>query len=274
MTTAPKPSGLPSLLERENRVFLAATLIVGVVAGLSAVLFSLSITATTRWLFGIRPSGLRILVITPGISLLTGLLLWRFFPNVRGSGIPQTKAAYHLNDGVIPLSVPLGKFLTGVLCISSGHSIGREGPSVQIGAGLASAAGTWLGLPKARIKELVPVGAAAALSAAFNTPVAAVLFSLEEIIGDLNAPLIGSTVVSSVASVVVARSLLGNEPLFHVPTYQLAHPAELLAYAALGIVGGAVSLLFTTGLLRARMAFRRLPAWSPPLQPEIGRAHV
>ena len=111
---------------------------------------------------------------------------------------------------------------------------------------------------------------AAALSAAFNTPVAAVLFSLEEIIGDLNAPLIGSTVVSSVASVVVARSLLGNEPLFHVPTYQLAHPAELLAYAALGIVGGAVSLLFTTGLLRARMAFRRLPAWSPPLQPAMG----
>ena len=98
----------------------------------------------------------------------------------------------------------------------------------------------------------MPVGAAGALAAAFNTPVAAVLFALEEIIGDMNAPLLGSTVVASVASVVVERSILGNEPLFRVPAYHLEHPAELLAYAALGIVGGFVSLLFCKGLLGLR----------------------
>ena len=116
--------------------------------------------------------------------------------------------------------------------------MGREGPSVQIGAGLASLIGRWLRLSPARVTELVPVGAAGALAAAFNTPVAAVLFALEEIIGDMNATLLGSTVVASVASVVVERSILGNEPLFRVPAYHLEHPAELLAYAALGIVGG------------------------------------
>ena len=112
--------------------------------------------------------------------------------------------------------------------------MGREGPSVQIGAGLASVIGRWLHLSPQRVRDLVPVGAAGALAAAFNTPVAAVLFALEEIIGDMNAALLGSTVVASVAAVIVERSILGNEPLFHVPTYRLVHPAELLAYAALG----------------------------------------
>ena len=121
---------------------------------------------------------------------------------------------------MIPTRVPFGKFLTGVLCIGSGHSMGREGPSVQIGAGLASLIGRWLQLSPERVRDLVPVGAAGALSAAFNTPVAAVLFALEEIIGDMNAALLGSTVVASVAAVIVERSILGNEPLFHVPTYR------------------------------------------------------
>ena len=124
--------------------------------------------------------------------------------------------------------------------------MGREGPSVQIGAGVASAIGQWVGLPAERVRELVPVGAAGALAAAFNTPVSAVIFALEEIIGDLNAPLIGSTVVASVASVMVERSILGNEPLFRVPAYHLMHAAELGAYAALGIIGGAVSYTHLT----------------------------
>src|SRR6266542_1586128 len=148
--------------------------------------------------------------------------------------------------------------------------MGREGPSVQIGAGLASVIGRWLRLPPARVRELVPVGAAAALSAAFNTPVAAVIFALEEIIGDMNATLLGSTVVASVASVIVERSILGNEPLFRVPTYHLVHPAELLAYACLGIIGGGVSVVFCKGLLALRRFFQRLPATTKMFQPAMG----
>jgi CIC family chloride channel protein len=148
--------------------------------------------------------------------------------------------------------------------------MGREGPSVQIGAGLASVVGRWVPLSAARVKDLVPVGAAGALAAAFNTPVAAVLFALEEIIGDMNATLLGSTVVASVASVVVERSILGNEPLFRVPAYHLQHPIELLAYAALGIVGGVVSLVFCKALLSLRRLFMRLPRWTRVWQPAVG----
>src|SRR5436853_4756093 len=125
--------------------------------------------------------------------------------------------------------------------------MGGERLSVQLGAVLSSSAGRWIGLSPRRVRDLVPVGAAAALAAAFNTPVAAVLFALEEIIGDMNATLLGSTVVASVASVIVERSILGNEPLFRVPTYHLEHPAELLAYAVLGVIGGAISLVFSQG---------------------------
>jgi CIC family chloride channel protein len=243
---------------------------VGIVAGLAAVLFALAIDLVTRSLFGIRPSALRLFLVPTLVSLGTGVLLSRWFPDARGSGIPQTKTAFHLHNGFIPGRVAFGKFVTGVLCIGAGHSIGREGPSVQIGAGLASVIGRWVPLTPARVKDLVAVGAAGALSAAFNTPVAAVLFTLEEIIGDMNASLIGSAVVASVASVVVARTILGNQPLFHVPAYHLEHPAELFAYAGLGIVGGLVALAFSQGLLALRAGFRRLPAATRWLQPALG----
>jgi len=254
----------------EGQIFLALTIIVGILAGLIAVLFTLGIDAVHQGLFGLTPSPWRRFLVPSTVSLFTGLLLARFFNAARGSGVPQTKAAYHLHQGVIPPRVPLGKFLTGVLCIGSGHSMGREGPSVQLGAGLASWVGQWLRLSPRQIQNLVPVGASAALAAAFNTPIAAVLFSLEEIVGDMNAPLLGSTVVASVASVIVERSILGNEPLFHVPEYRLVHPGELLAYAALGIAGGVVSLAFCKGLLTTRGMFKRLPAWTRSWQPAMG----
>jgi CIC family chloride channel protein len=255
---------------REDQLFLALSIVVGVLSGLSAVLFALTVDRLNRLFFGFEPSAFRLLATPTAISLATGIMLTRWFPQVRGSGVPQTKAAYHLHDGVIPPSVGYGKFLTGALTVGSGHSLGREGPSVQIGAAVASTIGRWVEMSPQRLRALIPVGAAGALSAAFNTPVAAVLFSLEEVIGDLNASLIGSTVVASVASVVVERSILGNEPLFHVPSYQLLHPGELFAYAALGVIGGGVSAAFSRLLLTVRAAFKRMPAHTVPWQPAIG----
>jgi CIC family chloride channel protein len=263
-------TSLGRLRLREHQLFLALTIVVGILAGLSAVLFTVAIDWTTHLFFGFDPSPFRLVGVPTGVSFVTGFLLLKVFPGVRGSGIPQTEAAVHVHEGVIPRYVPAGKFLTGVLCIGSGHSMGREGPSVQIGAGIASVIGQWLRLSPSRLKDLVPVGAAGALAAAFNTPIAAVLFALEEIMGDLNAPLLGATVVASVASVVVERSILGNQPLFHVPPYHLEHPAELIAYAVLGIAGGIVSLIFSKGLLGLRGLFRRLPSRTLIVQPAMG----
>jgi CIC family chloride channel protein len=137
-----------------------------------------------------------------------------------------------------------------------------------VGGGIASVLGRSLGLRPEKVKGLIPVGAAAAIAAAFNTPLAAVLFALEEIVGDLNAPVLGSVVLASATSWMVLRLLLGNNPLFKVPQYQLVHPLEFPIYAALGVFGGLVSVAFTKLLLGMRARFLRLPprtAWFHPV---------
>lgn len=255
---------------RENQIFLVLVIMIGILSGLAAVLFTLAIKGTSYLLFGISPSVLRFLIVPTVVSFVAGFLLKRYFPEARGSGVPQVEAAYHLQDGYVPGRVAFGKFVTGVMCIGSGHSMGREGPSVQIAAGMASAIGRWFRLSPKSARSLVPVAAAAALSGAFNTPVAAVLFALEEIIGDLNAPLIGSAVVASVSAVIVERAVLGNEPVFHVPQYRLVSPEELIAYLLLGVIGGVVSLAFCKGLLHARSLFLRLPPRTRLFQPAAG----
>jgi CIC family chloride channel protein len=123
-------------------------------------------------------------------------------------------------------------------------------------------------LSNEQVKNLIPVGAAAAIAAAFNTPLAAVLFALEEIMGDLNAPVMGAVVLASATSWMVLRLLLGNNPLFKVPQYQLVSPWEFAAYAVLGVAGGLVSVAFTKLLLGMRARFLRFPRntiWFQPL---------
>jgi CIC family chloride channel protein len=196
-----------------------------------------------------------------------GYLLYRYFPNARGSGVPQTKAALFARGGFISLRTVLGKFGCTAATLASGIPLGREGPSVQVGAGIASVLGRALGLRPEKIKALVPVGASAAIAAAFNTPMAAVVFSLEEVMGDLNAPVLGSVVMASATSWMVLRLFLGNNPLFHVPQYELVHPVEFAIYAVLGVAGGFLSVAFTKLLLEMRKRFLLLPRktwwWHP-----------
>ena len=175
-------------------------------------------------------------------SLGIGYLLYRYFPNARGSGVPQTKAALFARGGRITMRTVVGKFFCTSATLASGIPLGREGPSVQVGAGIASVLGRRLGLRPEKVKALLPVGAAAAIAAAFNTPLAAVLFALEEIVGDLHAPVLGSVVLASATSWMVLRLLLGNNPLFKVPQYQLVNPLEFAIYAVLGVAGGLVSV--------------------------------
>src|SRR5688572_9669196 len=102
---------------RENQVFFALSIIIAVICGLSAVLFTLAIENVRHSLFGISPSALRLVVVPTVVSLFTGFLLAKFFPDARGSGVPQTKVAFHIGKGFIPLSTPIGKFITGALCV-------------------------------------------------------------------------------------------------------------------------------------------------------------
>lgn len=258
------------LQEREDQVFLFLALVIGALTGLTVVAF---ILVTERLGMRLYPAGgaawRRVLFPVAG-SLGIGYLLYRYFPYARGSGVPQTKAALFAREGYISLRTLLGKFLCTSATLASGIPLGREGPSVQVGGGIASVLGRFLGLSPEKVKALIPVGAAAAIAAAFNTPLAAVLFSLEEIMGDLHAPVLGSVVLASATSWVVLRLLLGNNPLFKVPQYQLVHPLEFAVYAVLGVAGGLVSVAFTRLLLGMRERFLRLPTRTLWLQPLAG----
>lgn len=266
----PLSSGAAALQQHEEQVFLVLTLVIGALTGLAVVAF---ILLTERAGLRLYPPGSavwrRLLIPVVG-SLGVGYLLFRYFPNARGSGVPQTKAALFAQEGRITLRTVLGKFFCTSATLASGIPLGREGPSVQVGAGIASVLGRRLGMRPERVKALIPVGAAAAIAAAFNTPLAAILFSLEEIMGDLNAPVLGSVVLASATSWLVLRLLLGNHPLFQVPQYQLVHPLEFAIYAALGVAGGLVSVAFTKLLLGLRERFLQLPQKTVWLQPVAG----
>ena len=258
------------LRQREEQVFLVLALVIGALTGLAVVAFILLTERMGMRLYPVGGAPWRRLLFPVAGSLGIGYLLHRYFPDARGSGVPQTKAALFAREGRITLRTVLGKFLCTSATLASGIPLGREGPSVQVGGGIASVLGRLLGLSAEQVKKLIPVGAAAAIAAAFNTPLAAVLFSLEEIMGDLHAPVMGAVVLASATSWVVLRVSLGNNPLFKVPQYQLIHPLEFGVYAVLGVVGGVVSVAFTKLLLSMRARFLRFPQNTVWFQPVAG----
>ena len=254
---------------REERVFLVLSIFIGVIAGLLVVSFRMAIEWLSVLLLGSSPNPHqpRLLYIPAAAGLVIALFTRYVFPNVRGSGINQTKAALYINNGYISFRTVIGKFLLSALAIGSGHSLGPEDPSLQIGAGVASLISRRFGMSKERLRIFAPIGAAAGLAAAFNAPISAILFVIEEVIGEWSAAVLGSIVLSAVASVVVARSFWGTQPMFRIPVVDLRDSRELLAYAALGVVGGFASLLFARCLNYLRPKLRSQPQWSQLVQP-------
>jgi chloride channel protein, CIC family len=183
---------LRALPSEQRRVF-ALTILIGVLCGLAAVAFHLSIRYAEGQLIdrAMKAPGHAWVwwtVLTPTLGgLLSGALLQYVVPDARGSGIPQVKVAYAVRGGRLSFThATVGKFLIGSLQIGSGASLGREGPTVQICAGIASLLGRVAALSRDNLKRLLPVGAAAGIAAAFNAPIAAVTFTIEEVVGDLD----------------------------------------------------------------------------------------
>jgi len=254
---------------REDRFFLMLAVFVGLFSGLAVVCFRLAIDWTRIALLGpvLQAHDLRLLVVPTAVSLLVAILVIHVFPQVRGSGVNQTKSALYIFNGYIPFRTAIGKFVTAALAIGAGHSLGPEDPSLQIGASLASALGRRMELSREKLRLLAPVGAAAGLAAAFNAPISAVLFVIEEVIGRWSAGILGSVVLSAVSSVVVVRWFLGSQPLFRIPAITLARPSELIAYALLGLVGGIASVIFAKSIAYFRPRLRALPHWTQYFQP-------
>ncbi len=240
---------------------IAQTVIFGLAAGGIAVLFHLAIHAvfeagierlTQESVEVFLVGSFLVITITSAIS---GWLLTRFCPEAAGSGIPQVKLAFWKDMGDIPFRVVWVKFIAGVLSVGGGASLGREGPSVQLASGVSSQVGGALGLPKHRRRVACAAGAAAGLAAAFNTPIAAVTFVLEEIIGDLNSRMLGSILLAAVIGALVAHGLLGEQPAF---TLTAAGSPEWQVYLFTPIVAGIAAL---AGIWFQKMALA-LRAWN------------
>ncbi len=254
---------------REEQFFLLLAVLIGVASGLSVVCFRICIDFLRLKLLGsgLQPSVPRVFLAPMLTGLVIAFLVIKFFPRARGSGVNQTKAALYIYDGYIPMPTVIGKFITSALAIGSGQSLGPEDPSLQIGAGLASALGRRLKLSREKLRLIAPVGAAAGLAAAFNAPITAVLFVIEEVIGRWTAGILGAVVLSAISSAVVERWFIGDEPLFRVPAYHLEHVGELGAYASLGVIGGFASLIFVKYIAYLRPKLRELPSWTQYFQP-------
>ncbi len=249
---------------RDERLFLVLSIFIGVLSGLLVVSFRIAIEWIKILTLGSAPHAgqFRLLLVPAVAGLFVAALVQLFFPGARGSGVNQTKAALYIYNGYISFKTVIGKFITSALAIGCGHSLGPEDPSLQIGAGVASMVARRLNLSRQRLRLFAPIGAAAGLAAAFNAPISAILFVIEEVIGQWSAAVLGSIVLSAISSVVVARWFWGSEPIFRIPPVTLRDPRELIAYAVLGVVGGFAALVFSKSLGYLRPRLRALPHWT------------
>ncbi len=247
----------------DTQRFMLLALLIGVFAGLLVVLFHMSIDFISWWSLGALSGRYRLgRLLSPALGAVLAVLVVRVvFPLARGSGVNQTKIAIYSSEGYVSSSTIIGKFLACAISIGSGNSLGPEDPSLQMGAGVASWLGRLFHLPRNNMRLIAPVGAAAGIAAAFNTPISGVLFVMEEVLADWSANAVGSIVLAAVSAVVTMRAFLGDEPLFRIPTFQIASASELLVYAGIGIVSGALSALFIRTIEEMKKRLEHVPDW-------------
>jgi CIC family chloride channel protein len=271
------PNQLLGWLPRRARPLVESG-IFGLAAGAAAVAFEVAINVVyahsvqtfarwNPWEFAAASFGMLV-----GTSLVSGVLLSRFAPEAAGSGIPQLKLAFWKDFGYVPLRVAWVKFIAGVLTVGGGSSLGREGPSVQLAGTVTSNFAGLLGTAKTGRRRASAAGAAAGLAATFNTPLAAIAFVLEEILGDLNSPLLGSVVVAAVLGAFVVHAIMGQHPAFALPAVEADSWDGRLLVPLVAIIAAAIGVLFQKGALELRRAFRhsRLKSIPPWLRPAVG----
>jgi chloride channel protein, CIC family len=270
------------LATREERIFFLLIGAVGVVGGLLGMATEGLIQAIQAVLWGspgdlgvaVAPHVARWVVIAaPSVGgALVGLIIWLGRQPVGGEGMATLIEAVALSGGKIPRRPVLINALASIATVGSGGSLGREGPMIRLGAMISSWLGQRLGLPAHRVKILVGCGAAAGLAATYNIPFGGALFAMEVILGNFALEIFGPIVASSVIATVIARSVVGNAPLYEAHGYTLTSGWELLPYAGLGVVGALASLAFMFGVDAGRKLFARVTVVPGPLRPVLGMA--
>lgn len=247
--------------------------IIGVFGAFIAIVFRWMIDAVQKVFFiGGSPMdnslGVWIIAVPAIGAVFVGVIIYWLAPEVKGAGVADVMRGLVANRGRFRARVPALKALASAITLGSGGSGGREGPIVQIGASFASAVGQKLKLTSAELRIMVTCGAAGAIAATFNTPIAGAVFALELLLLEFKTRSFIPLIVSTVFATLVSRHYLGDYPTFAiVAEYRLENPYELVFYLGLGLLAGLAGVLFIKVFYRLESVFDAisLPMYAKPV---------
>jgi chloride channel protein, CIC family len=266
------PRQFRQLLLGSKRLAIFEACVIGLVSGLAAVLLKQGIDWLGGWRIDLSNQfSWTLPLVGLGGGCLTGLLIERLAPEAAGSGIPQVKAA--LANFPIPLNlrVAIVKLVSVTLALGAGLSLGRQGPTVQIGAALAAQLSQWIPTSPEYRRQLLAAGAAAGLAAGFNAPIAGVLFVVEEFLQDFSGLTLGTAILASFIGAVVSR-LLGGQGLSLNSIVTAAESQvsfslqDIPFFLVLGLLAGLLGALFSQGIFVGLSFYRRTLRLSLPLK--------
>lgn len=258
------PARFRQFLRPRRASAIAEACLIGLVAALTAVLLKVG----SGWLGAWRVHASHIFgawLVLPAVGLsfgfLAGLLVERLAPEASGSGIPQVKAALANVPITLSWRVGLVKLVSAIIALGSGLTLGRQGPTVHVGAALAAQFSRWVPTSPDHRRQMIAAGAGAGLAAAFNAPITGVLFVVEELLQDLSGLTLGTAILASFIGAVVSRLLGGRsfqlnlELTAHSTSFSLA---ELPFFLLLGILAGLLGSLFNRGIIASLTFYRQL----------------
>jgi chloride channel protein, CIC family len=258
------------------------SLLVGAASGLVGALFRLSLDqadglrdALITWAHGGRLAGL--LLVTVVCAAATAVAAWlvrRYSPEASGSGIPHVEAVLSGEVPQAPYRLIPVKFVGGVLAIGSGLALGREGPSVQMGASVANLLGAIFRRNEDDCKVLLAAGAGAGLATAFNAPIGGAVFVLEELVRRFDTRITIATLGASAGAIAVARVFLGDMPDFHVEPIPYPSFGTVPVHLALGVVAGCLGVGYNRAILGTLAVADRLHRWPVELRAAVVGAVV
>jgi CIC family chloride channel protein len=256
--------------DRGNLLTLAvASLVAGAVAGLAGALFRLCLDranqlreAIISWAVGCGAVGYVVVVVACAAAAAgAAWLVRRFSPHAAGSGIPHVEAVLSERLPPAPLGLVPVKFVGGVLAMGAGLALGREGPSVQIGASLAQLVGKFFRRNWNDLRVLMAVGAGAGLATAFNAPIAGAVFVLEELVRRFETRMAIAALGASAIAMTVARMFLGESPEFQLVALPYSGSRAAIQFGALGILTGVAGIAYNRAILGAIGAAAKLSTW-------------
>jgi chloride channel protein, CIC family len=244
----------------------------GMAAGLLASAFRLALSRAERFRDALLPrlhdhgvAGiLGIVLLCAAATAAAAWLVHRFSPQASGSGIPHVEAQLRGNWSGNPLRIIFAKFFGGLLAIGAGLALGREGPTVQMGASLSLLLGRMSHRSEEECKALLAAGAGAGLATAFNAPIAGAIFVLEELVRRFDVPITIAALGASAGAIATARYLLGQAPDFQVVTLPYPGPLVLPVYIVLGLTVGFIGVIYNRAILGALRATAHLQTRYPP----------